>query len=183
MTDRELDALPVELSSQLRYLDRKVRALAALRGVGVVCAVLFAGVAVGVLADWLLDLWVGFRTAILIGVLGAALLATVITFLRPLFRRTSSAELAALVDTSFPDLGERVESAVELADPELSEAHKGSAYMRSRLMRETIHHFSPASCSPSRSLSNHTKSPTVPAVSPKLYSIPRSPGARVMAVS
>ena len=138
MTERELNALPAELSAQLRYLDRKVRALAVLRGVGVVCVVLCAGIAVGVLTDWLLDLWVGVRTAILMGVLGSALAATVIALLKPLFRRTSSAELAALVDTSFPDLGERVESAVELANPDLSESHKGSAYMRSRLMRETI---------------------------------------------
>src|SRR5690606_6134009 len=110
MTDRELNALPAELASQLRFLDRKVRGLAALRGAGVVCVVLCAGVAVGVLADWLFDLGVGIRVAILGGVGAAALVAAVTAIVRPLVRRTSSAELAALVDTSFPDLRERLES-------------------------------------------------------------------------
>jgi hypothetical protein len=138
MTDRELNALPAELASQLRFLDRKVRGLAALRGAGVVCAVLCAGVAVGVVVDWLFDLGVGTRVAILLGVGAVAVISAVTAFLRPLVRRTSSAELAALVDTSFPDLRERIESTVELADPDLPESQKGSPLMRSLLMRETV---------------------------------------------
>ena len=138
MTDRELNSLPAELSSRLRHLDRRVRGLAVLRGMGLVCVVLCAGLATGLLIDWLLDLGVGPRVAMLLGVVGATLIAGGTVILRPLIRRTSSAELAALVDTSFPNLSECIESTVELADPDLPESQKGSELMRSLLMKETM---------------------------------------------
>ncbi|MCA9112334.1 MAG: hypothetical protein KDA52_20430, partial [Planctomycetaceae bacterium] len=93
---------------------------------------------VGLLIDWLWGVGGTTRTALLLGMLAASLVTLLCAVIVPLFRRISAAELAAIVDTAYPELGERVEAAVELSDPAVQESHRGSAIMRRRLMRDVI---------------------------------------------
>ncbi len=138
MTKREYDSLPRELASGLRSLDLRVRALAALRGAGVLCAVVGTALALALLIDWLVDVGVTARTGLLLGVIGAAVVTFAAAVIGPLLRRTSASELAALVDDAHPELGERIESAVELSDPNIPERDRGSLLMRSRLLEESV---------------------------------------------
>ncbi len=138
MTRREYESLPRELASGLRSLDLRVRALAALRGVGFLCAVVGTAIAVGLLIDWLADVGVAARTGLLLGVIGATVVTFLVAIIGPLLRRISANELAALVDDAYPELGERIESVVELSDPNIPERDRGSLLMRSRLREESV---------------------------------------------
>lgn len=137
MTRRVYDSLPRELADGLRSLDWRVRALAVLKGSGVFIAVAGGSLAAGLFVDWLIDLGVAVRTGMLIGVAAAAVATLAAAIVRPLLRRPSASELAALVDAANPQLGERIESAVELTDADLPARHRGSSFMRSQLLRET----------------------------------------------
>lgn len=138
MTERETSLLPDELSQGLRRLDWRVRGFAVLRGIGLLCVVMCAGVGIGMLVDWLWGVGVTTRTAMLIGMIGATVVTLVWAVIRPMFGRITAAELAAIVDTAYPELGECVEAAVELSNPDMQEAHRGSAVMRAKVIDETI---------------------------------------------
>lgn len=138
MTKREYQSLPRELASGLRRLDLRVRGLAALRGMGVFCSVVGAALAVSLLADWLIAPGVAVRVGLLAGAVIMAVMTLAVAVVRPLLRRTSASELAALVDAAYPELGERIESAVELADESLPEQHRGSRLMRQQLLEEAV---------------------------------------------
>ena len=140
MTKREYESLPQELAVGLQSLDLRVRGLAVLRGFGLLCAVAGAALATGLVIDWLVDVGVAARTALLLGVILATFVTLAATVIGPMLRRTSASELAALVDTAYPELGERIESAVELSDSSVPERHRGSPLMRSRLLEETVRH-------------------------------------------
>ncbi len=138
MTRAQLNALPVEISRPLLQLDRTVRVLTILRGCALLAILLVVGVGTGLLLDLWLDLGTQVRVGLLAGlalVLGATLVWMVI---RPLFWRTSPAEMAALVETAHPELHERLTSTVELLRPDIPEAHKGSPLMRELLTRQTV---------------------------------------------
>ncbi len=130
--------LPDELAGRLRRLDWRVRGLAALHGMGLLCVVMGCGVATGLFVDWMWGVGMATRTTLLVSMIAASVITLLWSVIGPLFRRISAAELAAIVDTAFPELGERVEAAVELSDPERPEAHRGSSVMRAKLMEETV---------------------------------------------
>ncbi|MGE0377757.1 MAG: hypothetical protein AB7Q45_20280, partial [Planctomycetaceae bacterium] len=138
MTKREYESLPRELAAGLRSLDWRVRGLAVLKGGGVLAAVAGAALASGLFVDWLIDVGVAARMGLLIGVIAVAAVTLTGAIVWPLLRRASAGELAALVDAAYPDLGERIESVVELSDATVLERHRGSSLMRSRLLDETL---------------------------------------------
>lgn len=130
--------LPQELTDRLQRLGRRVRGVAVLAGCGqwlLSLAALFVGL---MTADWLFDFEPSTRLMLLgCGVLVSAGLA-VWWLVRPCVRTLQSAELAAFAEQQFPQLGERLTSLVELAQPQVSEKERGSSFMREMLERETL---------------------------------------------
>lgn len=127
-----------ELSSRFDGLAARLRRVALLRGLGRVALVTAALCAAALIVDWLWPLPGSLR----MGCLGLIVTVTGFTVwsqvFRPVFRKFTIAELAALVETQYPELGERLTSAVELTDPSIPEEHKGSALMREYLEAETM---------------------------------------------
>jgi len=130
--------LPQELTARLQQLGHRVRGVALLAGCGkwlLSLAALFVGL---MSADWLFDFEPTTRLVMLIcGVLVNAGLA-VWWLVRPCVQSLPSAELAAFAEQQFPELGERLTSLVELAQPQVSEKERGSSFMREMLERETL---------------------------------------------
>ncbi len=133
MQQRALSGVPEELQRRLGQLERRIRGLAFLRGLGLLCAVVCGGVMLSLLIDWAADLGVAVRSVLLLAVLLAGVVTAVQYVIRPLLRKMSPAEVAALVDTAHPELREQLESSIELNDPSSPEAHRGSPLMRSLL--------------------------------------------------
>ena len=131
-------SLPDELSLKLARLDAHVRKLALLRGTGRLGIVLAAAVGLGLLSDWTWDLNSGTRVGMFTAVCLVVVAALCQWVLRPLWLRMSWAELAAVVERTHPKLKERLTSTVELNDPDVPDAHKGSALMRELLARQTM---------------------------------------------
>lgn len=108
--------LPTELRRSLVQIDRRIRLVAVVRGLGVVCAVVAVGAAIGMAADIAFVLpqvvrWVLWLVWLLMS--GWALGVTVA---RPMLRRVSWTDLAAVAEEGHPRLGERLTSAVALLD-------------------------------------------------------------------
>ncbi len=127
-----------DLSSRFDDLARRIRQVAFVRGLGrlAIVATLLCGL--GLLADWLWPMSAGVRMAwlgIVVVAVGYTLWSAV---LRPVFCTFTVAELAAIVESHYPHLGERLTSAVELTDPGIPEDHKGSALMREWLEADTL---------------------------------------------
>lgn len=141
--------LPDDLAAKLAGLESQVKTLVVLRGCGLTCLVLLGGIAAGMLIDLFWEL----TTAVRLGILCVVIAATAVTFWRTVLRlsmaRFPEAVLAALVEQAHPDLRERLTSAVELSDPAIPEAHKGSTLMREMLHREAFRATAPLSFSDS----------------------------------
>jgi hypothetical protein len=131
-------SLPDELSLKLARLNAHVRKLALLRGTGRLGIVLAVAVGLGLLSDWTWDLNSGTRVGMFTAVCLVVAAALCQWVLRPLWLRMSWAELAAVVERTHPKLKERLTSTVELNDPDVPDAHKGSALMRELLTRQTM---------------------------------------------
>ncbi|MFV0443223.1 MAG: hypothetical protein ACK5Q5_06605 [Planctomycetaceae bacterium] len=138
MTERQLQTLPPEIAAPLQQLDRKVRVLAALRGMAMLVTWLILGLGLALL----LDLWLGLGgttravLATAVGTIATWLLTS--NILRPLLSRRSPTEVAALVEAAHPELNERLTSTVELLRSDDPESFKGSPLMRQLLLSETV---------------------------------------------
>ena len=126
--------LPSSLRTRLTAIHRRLRFLRAVRGLGLLVVVLGLFAATTVLADRWLDLsaltrQILFSVWLVVGV--GLLLRSVVA---PLFRRIDTEALAAAIEEKYPDLGERLTSAVELADTEV-EGH-GSPILIALLLEE-----------------------------------------------
>ncbi|HZT82849.1 MAG TPA: hypothetical protein VFA26_21640, partial [Gemmataceae bacterium] len=127
--------LPAALRDKLAAAHRRVRLLRALRGVSLLLltAVLSAGAAM--LLDALVPLPSAVRVVLLAGWLLLNTAVALFGLLLPLGRRIDHDALAALVEERYPDLGERLTTAVELGDqPDL---YHGSPALIALLIRET----------------------------------------------
>lgn len=127
--------LPATLRSRLSATLWRIRLLRAVRGLALVVIVFGFYVAAAGMADSWLDLspltrLVLFSLALALG-LGAAVRWVVV----PVCRRIDTAALAAVIEEKYPDLGERLTSAVELAH-DSDEGH-GSPIFISLLLEET----------------------------------------------
>ncbi len=127
--------LPSLLRTRLAAIGRRIRLLRAVRGFAWLVLVLALSAAAAVIADYWLEL-PALARQILFGVwlaegVGVLLLGLVV----PLSRRIDAAALAAVIEEKYPDLGERLTSAVELADA--SDEGHGSPLLIALLLEET----------------------------------------------
>ncbi len=130
--------LPHAVTSQLDSLRGRIRRIAFLRGCGLFLT-LSCGLLIGtMLIDFLLDLETSSRLAGFVGFCVAEVVLFGFLLIRPLVIRLKDAEVASLAEEKFPELGERVSSLVELADPDIPEGEKGSPLMRDLLEEETL---------------------------------------------
>ena len=140
MSQADLALLQAELTDRLSGLERRVRWIAVLRGIGVLAVAVASTIAAGLLLDLLWDLPVPVRTGLLATVGVVALVAAWRGLLRPVLRHADATEFAALVESA-PGLQERLSSTVELNNPYTPEREKGSALMRELLMQQTRQAF------------------------------------------
>jgi hypothetical protein len=131
-------SLPSDLSKRLSQLELRMRKLALMRGVGMLAVLLAAGIGFSILIDLKWELSVGLRTGILTAIgLGAGWVS--LRYIAwPCIAKVSQAELATIVETSHPELAERLSSSIELNDPSIPERDRGSALMRELLAKQTL---------------------------------------------
>ncbi|MDB5348765.1 MAG: hypothetical protein JWN86_12 [Planctomycetota bacterium] len=116
MTTASIDtrSLPRALKRGLGKVDRRIRAFALVRGIGVVALVLASVAAIGMAADFAWPMPMVARWAIWGGWIAAGTMAIVATVVVPIVRRVGYADLAAVAERGNPGLGERLTSAVAL---------------------------------------------------------------------
>ena len=130
--------LPHAVTSQLASLRRRIRRVAFLRGCGLFLT-LSCGLLIGtLLIDFLLGLEPASRLAGFVVFCVVEVVLSGFLLVRPLVIRLTDPEVASLAEERFPELGERVSSLVELADPDVSENEKGSPLMRDLFEEETL---------------------------------------------
>jgi hypothetical protein len=127
--------LPPGVRNQLAALARRVRRLRLVRGLSGLSLAVVLPFGAALLADAWLCLGQAALAVILAGVGAAAVLALLFGLILPLCRPPSAAALAALVEKHYPHLGERLTSAVELADT--GKAAHGSPALIALLLEET----------------------------------------------
>jgi hypothetical protein len=114
-TQREL---PVAVQEKLREVRGGIRRYVWLEGFAAVTIALVAAFWLGLLLDWLLEPPPGVRIAGMIVVAAVVLWVTYRYLLRRVFVRWSDASLALLMERRFPELGEHMLTAVDMAAPE-----------------------------------------------------------------
>jgi hypothetical protein len=131
-------ALPPSLYRKIHSLARRVRIVRALRGGGLLLVALVVPMGAALLTDYGFGLPSSVRLALLLswGVLGIALAVRGIVL--PFCRKLSPEGLAALIEERYPDLGERLTSAVELAGSQAN--YHGSPALVSLLIEEAETH-------------------------------------------
>lgn len=128
-------ALSPALRARISAVARRVRLLRAARGLGWLVLLLATMTVATLAADYFLELPVFLRQTAFATWLGLGLSVLFLGTLLPLFRRIDSAALAAVIEERYPDLGERLTSAVELSDH--ADAGNGSPEIIDFLIRDT----------------------------------------------
>ncbi|QDT41145.1 hypothetical protein Pan241w_12050 [Gimesia alba] len=133
--DGQLDHFVNELKRQLNQLDRRIRSLALLRGMGFIVLVLICLVTMQISLDFLFSL--GTKARIVLSSFSVTVLVACIWFamLRRVFHKRTPVELAAIVEESQSALNERLTSVLELST---AQNESSSVVMRERLAKETI---------------------------------------------
>ncbi len=108
--------LPSPLRARLAAIHWRIRLLRAVRGFAVVGIVLGVFVAAALLADYWLELSPLIRQILFSASLVLGLAFALRFVMMPLCRRIDAAALAAVIEEKYPDLGERLTSAVALTD-------------------------------------------------------------------
>ncbi len=116
MTTVPIDArsLPRPIRAGLGRIDRRIRVLAFVRGIGVTALVLAFVAALGMAVDFAFAMPLAARWGIWGAWVGLGSLTLLIAALVPLFRGRSFDDLAAVAESGHPELGERLTSAVDL---------------------------------------------------------------------
>jgi hypothetical protein len=127
--------LPASLRTRIAAIRRRARLLRAVRGLGLLVISLALSGAAAILADYGLDLSPLIRQVLFSVWLGLGAGLLLLGVVVPLCRRIDATALAALIEQKYPDLGERLTSAVELAHAP-AEGH-GSPVLIALLMDET----------------------------------------------
>jgi hypothetical protein len=128
-------ALPSSLRNRIAAVAHRVRRLRFLRGLSLLILILTLGFGAALLADFFLDLSSLVRIGIFSAWAGVGLIVFLFGLLLPLGRRLDDDALAAVVEEKYPDLGERLTSAVELAGA--GDEFHGSPELIDHLMRDT----------------------------------------------
>src|SRR5262245_26184107 len=126
--------LPSTLRDKLAAAARRIRLLRALRSLSLVLLVLLGTGGAALLLDAWLPLSGTVRFVLLVGWLALGAMLTLYAVVR-LFKPIAPEALAAIVEESYPDLGERLTTTVELAgDPAY---YHGSRRLIELLIQET----------------------------------------------
>jgi hypothetical protein len=110
--------LPAAVREKLREVRRGIRGYVWLEGSAAVTIALGAAFWLGLLLDWLLEPSPAVRIVGMVAVAVAALWVAYRFLLRRVFVRLSDASLALLLERRFPDLGEHMLTAVDMAAPD-----------------------------------------------------------------
>src|SRR5262245_25269281 len=110
-----LPSLPAALRDRLTAVARRIRFLRLIHGLSILVLVLTLTGAVCLVADWALHLDALFRVGLLAGWLMVGGVTALFAVVRPQFRRLDPQSLAAVVEEQYPELAERLLSAVELS--------------------------------------------------------------------
>jgi hypothetical protein len=127
--------LPASLRARLAALGWRIRLLRVVRGIALLVAVLGCVAAAAVLVDSRLDLPAQARQILFLTWIAVAIAWLLRSAIVPLCRRIDAAALAALIEEKYPDLGERLSTAVELSGAS-AEGH-GSPLLIALLLQET----------------------------------------------
>jgi hypothetical protein len=128
-------ALPPTIHHRLGAVARRVRRLRFVRGLALLTLVLGLGLGAAFLADYFFELSSPVRWTLLTAWLGFGALGLLAFLVGPLSRRLDRAAVAAVVEEKYPAFGERLTSAVELA--EADDDYHGAPHLIERLMRDT----------------------------------------------
>ena len=133
--DGQLDHFVNELKRQLNQLDRRIRSLALLRGLGFIMLVLISLVTLQISLDFLFSL--GTTARVVLSSFSVTVLIACLWFamLRRVFHKRTPVELAAIVEESQSTLNERLTSVLELST---AQNESSSIVMREHLAKETI---------------------------------------------
>lgn len=126
--------LPPAMRQRIAAVARRARLLRAVRGLSLCVLVLALTGGAAALADYFLDLPAATRQIVFSSWAGLGLVTLLGAVVVPLCRRLRPAALAALIEEKYPNLGERLTSAVELADA--GQVH-GSPVLAALLIEDT----------------------------------------------
>ncbi len=129
--------LPSTLQSRIASVARRVRLFRTIRGISLLVLALSLIAGAALLADFLLDGALpasvrGVNLALWLGIAGALALAGLVL---PLLRPLAAADLAAVIEEKYPQLGERLTTSIELC--ENPGTGNGSPALIELLVRET----------------------------------------------
>ncbi|QDT33443.1 coiled-coil domain-containing protein [Thalassoglobus polymorphus] len=127
--------MPEIIALQFQRLRTRIRSVAAAGGVGLTLFSVATAVGLAILMDILFDLPVAVRLGMLVAAAGLSVIGVAFWIIRPLTQRVQDDELAAIVEQQYPELNERLLSAVELDEHTDSDA---SPMMKKWLMQETV---------------------------------------------
>lgn len=130
--------LPSDLTRRLSLLAKRIRRLRLLRGMAWTVSVLTLGLAVAGMLDWLFVLSATSRAIALSAVLLGSAGVLALMVIRPLREQPDLDILAGVVESSHPELAERLMSTIELNASDDPDSVRGSAYMRRLLTEETV---------------------------------------------
>ncbi len=144
-TSLNLNEANLRVRSPLQRLRRYIRSYVGLEGAAIVCLYLALWFWIGIVLDygvfrlfhfdWVQVLSWGVRCGVLVTILAGLATAVVVKVLTRLFREFRDSALALVLERRFPAiLGDRLITAVELADPRKAEESGASPVM----VRETI---------------------------------------------
>ncbi|HVJ69328.1 MAG TPA: hypothetical protein VM510_15185, partial [Caulifigura sp.] len=126
-----------ELETRLDSLRNTIRRTSFIGGAALAVRLLCICLAAAFLMDVVWDAPRAIRVGLLLATLAAVGAVAFLRIIRPVFRRISHDELAALVESAHPEMEERLLSSLELARSADRESVKGSPMMRELLLRET----------------------------------------------
>ncbi len=127
--------MPEIIALQFQRLRTRIRSVAAAGGVGLTLFSVATAVGLAILMDIFFDLPVAVRLGMLVAAAGLSVVGVAFWIIRPMTQRVQDDELAAIVEQQYPELNERLLSAVELDEYSDSDA---SPMMKKWLMQETV---------------------------------------------
>lgn len=130
--------LPQLLQEQLQRVRNRVLGVSVADGLGLTLFVASLLTGCGLIIDFLFELPVSIRVAMLCVVPVVVCLLLVWKVILPFLRQYQKSELAAVVELAHPELRERLLSTVELATAPIDEKDRGSVFMRQMLLQQTV---------------------------------------------
>lgn len=126
--------IPEVLIHQFQRLQKRIRGVSAVGGLGLTACIGSLFIATCLILDILVDLPLPVRVSLLVGAAAITMISLALGVIRPSLKRASTLELAAFVESQFPEFDERLLSSVEMMHDQDSSA---SPLMKRWLYQET----------------------------------------------